>query len=35
MNKTEKQPGKKAEMHVGVQGIGHLPKSWHSSFATG
>ena len=26
MNKTEKQPRKKAEMHVGVQGIGTSPK---------
>ena len=26
MNKTEKQPGKKAEMHVGVQGIGTSSK---------
>ena len=26
MEKTEKQSGKKAEMHVGVQGIGTSPK---------
>ena len=33
MDRTEQQPRKKAEMHVGVQGIGTSLKSWHSSFA--